>query len=103
MIDYYSKLFAKYGSRLTGHWEWALCIAYPNAQTKEITAITENRFFTSQVCSKRMPGYPLESIQIDPKTNKYIVEMTKEESDQFWQDSVGRELQVLFKNSSILW
>ncbi|MEK7065020.1 MAG: non-canonical purine NTP pyrophosphatase [Patescibacteria group bacterium] len=98
LIKYYSALFEKHGGELSGHWEFALCLAWPEGRIKEITAIPPKRIFTSHVCSKRLAGYPLESMQIDPETNKYIAEMTKEEQDKFWLGSVGKELQELFKD-----
>ncbi|MFA6493066.1 MAG: non-canonical purine NTP pyrophosphatase [Patescibacteria group bacterium] len=96
MLEYYSALIKKHGGNMTGHWEFSICLAFPNGTTKEITAISKTRYFTSKISPKRMPGYPLESIQIDKELGKYIVEMTKEESDQFWQESVGKELRTLF-------
>lgn len=98
LINYYSSLFAKHDGKMTGYWEFAMCLALPNGEIKEMTAISDTRRFTSKVCSKRMPGYPLESMQIDLKTNKYSVEMTKEEQNKFWQDSIGKELKKLFRD-----
>lgn len=96
MLDYYSALIGKHGGHMTGHWEFSMCIAFLDGTTKEVTATSKTRYFTSKVSPKRMPGYPLESIQIDKELDKYIAEMTKEESDQFWQESVGEELRMLF-------
>lgn len=98
LTAYYSGLFKKYGGRVTGHWKFAVCLAWPDGQTKSVMATTEERIFTSKVCSEKMPGYPLESMQIDQKTGKYVVQMTKQEQDQFWFDSIGKELQELFKD-----
>ena len=99
MLEYYSALIEKHGGRMAGHWEFSMCIAFPDGTTKEITAVSKTRYFTSEVSPKRMPGYPLESIQIDKELGKYIVDMTKEESDLFWQESVGKELRVLFTST----
>ena len=98
MVEYYSGLFAKMGGEATGHWEWALCLAFPDGRKKETTAVTPYRRFSSQPSPKRMPGYPMESLQIDPETNKFIVEMSEEEKDKFWQDSTGKALRELFKD-----
>lgn len=54
------------------------------------------RIFTSEISSKKSPGYPLESIQLDPQSGKYLAEMSKEEVERFWQDSVGKEIKELF-------
>ncbi len=37
-------------------------------------------------------GYPLESIQIDPQSQKYISEMTQDEQNNFWQKAIGQPL-----------
>jgi len=39
-----------------------------------------------------IPGYPLESIQIDPASGAYLSEMPPEEQAIFWQQKIGREL-----------
>lgn len=97
LLNYYSNLFQQHGGKMTGHWEFSMCIALPDGTTKEVTAVTKTRYFTSKISPKLIPGYPLESLQIDKELNKYIVEMTKEEQDKFWQNSVGKELRELFQ------
>jgi 8-oxo-dGTP diphosphatase len=96
MLEYYSALIKKHGGNMTGHWEFSMCLAFPDGTIKEVTAISKTRYFTEKVSTKRISGYPLESIQIDKELDKYISEMTKEESDLFWQESVGKELRTLF-------
>lgn len=96
VLDYYVNLIKKHGGEMTGHFEFSMCIGYPDGKTKEITAVTKSRHFTDKICAKRLEGYPLESIQIDQDSNKYVAEMTEEESDRHWQESVGKELRELF-------
>lgn len=98
LIKYYSSLFEKHGGELLGHWEFATCLAFSGGDVKEITTITPPRRFTSNVHPNRMAGYPLESMQVTLDTGKYVVEMTKEEQDKFWLDSVGKELRELLKD-----
>lgn len=100
MLSYYAKLIDDHGGDMTGHWEFSMCVAFPDGTTKEATAISKKRYFTSKVSTKRLPGYPLESIQIDRELGKYISELTQEESDEFWQESVGGELRFLFSPDS---
>jgi XTP/dITP diphosphohydrolase len=95
LIGYYSKLIKKYGGEIHGHWDFAMCLALPDGTIKEITAFSKDRYFTSKICSKRMAGYPLASLQFDKKSNMYIAEMDGEEPDDFWQDSIGKELREL--------
>ncbi len=89
---YYSKLVARFGEKTTGWWEFAICVASPEGECEEATIISP-RIFTSSPSSKIVPGYPLESIQIDPETGKYISEMSQEEQDLFWQRAIGKPLQ----------
>jgi hypothetical protein len=96
MIEYYSNLIEKHGGRMTGHWEFGMCLAFPDGTIRENTSISQKRYFKSEICEIRSPGYPLESIQYDPELNKYIVEMSKEEVDQFWQISIGDKIRELF-------
>ncbi len=96
VLKYYADLIREHGGRMTGQWKFAICLAFPNGTIKRVTAISKIRHFTDKISSRRMEGYPLESIQIDAASGKYIAEMTKEESDKIWQESVGKELQKLF-------
>jgi len=96
MIEYYRALFESHGGEMTGHFEFSMCLVFPSGETHEKTAISKNRLFTHKLCKKRIPGYPLESMQIDPDTGKYIAEMSKEEQDLFWQESISKELRYIF-------
>lgn len=98
IIKYYSALFDKYGGSVLGHWEFAICLVFPDGGIKEITATTSNYCFTSRVHPNRMVGYPLESMRKTLDTGKYVVEVTQEERDEFWQSSIGKELKELFKD-----
>ncbi len=96
MIEYYSKIIEQHGGEMNGHWNFALCLAFPDGKMTEAVAISQPRLFTSKVSLNRSPGYPLESLQIDPKTGKYVVEMTEEEVGQFWLESTGEKIRELF-------
>ena len=96
VLEYYSSLIKKFGDRTTGHWEFAICVATPNGTYEETTVIS-SRIFTSIPSTKMVSGYPLESIQIDPITGRYISEMSQEEQDIFWQQSIGKPIQEFIK------
>ena len=96
VLHYCSNLIKNHGGNMTGHFEFAICFAFPDGKTKEVTAITKSRYFTDKISAKRLKGYPLESLQFDRELNKYVAEMTAEESDKFWQNSVGKELREIF-------
>ena len=91
LLEYYSKLVEELGDNVNAHWDFAICFAYPDEKVHE-TTIVSPRIFTSKISSKVIEGYPLESIQIDSKTGKYISEMTQEEQDVFWQEVIGEKL-----------
>jgi inosine/xanthosine triphosphate pyrophosphatase family protein len=99
MLDYYSKLVSELGEQINGRWKFAICVATPEKFFE--TTIISPRIFTNKKSSIIIPGYPLESIQIDPETNKYISEMTQTEQDVFWQKSIGDKLQAFIKSINI--
>jgi len=85
------ELISSLGGRATGHWEYGICLATSDGEISE-TTIRTPRIFTSTPSSTIVPGYPLESIQIDPDSGKYISEMNPEEVSDFWQRTLGAEL-----------
>lgn len=91
LLTYYSKLVNDLGDRVKGYWEYGICLAYPDGRTYE-TVIISPRVFVSQPNDTRIEGYPLESIQIDPQSGRYISEMSQIEQNEFWQRSIGQEL-----------
>lgn len=98
VLDYYSNLISNLGGVASGHWEFAICIANPKGEVKETTIISE-RIFSSKPSEKIVEGYPLESIQIDVKSGKYISEMTQEEQDDFWKRMIGEPLEKFVKEA----
>ena len=98
LLSHYTELVKQFGAQTTGRWEFAICIATPDGQCQETTIISP-RIFTSTPSSKIVPGYPLESMQIDPKTGKYISEMDQAEQAVFWQRAIGQPLQDFIKKA----
>jgi hypothetical protein len=39
-----------------------------------------------------LPGYPLESLQIEPKTGKYLTQLSKADQAEAWKKSLGKPL-----------
>ena len=97
MLEYYSKLIGKLGGRVNGYWEFGICIANPQGEYKEVV-IKSPRTFVSQPSSTLIEGYPLESIQTDPISRKYISEMSQDEQDIFWQNAIGKPLLEFVKS-----
>ena len=91
LLDHGVTLIESLGGQTTGCWEYGVCIADTNGKISEMTIRTP-RVFTSKRSPIRIPGYPLESVQIDPETGKYISEMSVEEQTVFWQRTLGVQL-----------
>lgn len=98
LLEHAISLVESLGGKATGYWEYEICIAKPDGEIFEMTLKTP-RIFTSKKSEKTIPGYPLESIQIDPKTNKYISEMSSEEQAIFWQENIGEKICLFVKDS----
>lgn len=97
MIGYYSKLIENLGGKAEGYWEFGICIATPDGEYKE-TTIKSPRTFVSKPTINIQAGYPLESIQVDPASGKYIADMTQAEQDLFWQQAIGEKLLEFVKS-----
>ena len=59
LLNYYSELIKGLGDKVNGHWDFAICFAYPDGKIHE-TTIVSPRIFTSKISSKTIEGYPLE-------------------------------------------
>lgn len=81
MIEYYTNLAKEFGGRIGAKWIYGL-VLYDGKEKKEYVWSKGNVFIASEASEIRSPGYPLSSIMIVPKFNKYIVELTEEEKKQ---------------------
>lgn len=100
LLLYYAKLIEKMGGKVNGYWEFGICIANPQGEFKE-TIIKSERLFVSKPSKVIIEGYPLESIQIDQNSGKYISEMTQDEQDVFWQNAIGKPLLEFVKSVDV--
>ena len=91
LIEYYSRLIEKLGGETKGYWEFGICVATPDGQTRETTIISP-RTFKSNPGAKVNPSYPLESLQIDPESGKFIGEISEGDQALFWQKVIGEPL-----------
>ena len=78
MIKYYTNLAKEYDGKLHAKWIYGMVI-YNGKEKKEYTWSKENFYFIDKACKKRNPGYPLDSIAIVPRYNKYLVELNEQE------------------------
>ncbi|MFC1790046.1 non-canonical purine NTP pyrophosphatase [Patescibacteria group bacterium] len=63
---------------LPGHWLFAICIVTPDEKLFE-TTLESPRTFVCRPSQQKISGYPLESLQVDPGSGKYISEMSTKE------------------------
>lgn len=91
VLDSYVALVASIGDKIHGYWRYAFALAWPDGRQASFTHDTA-RIFVSKPSDKVVEGFPLESLQIDPHSNKYISEMNKGELADFWRNSIGLPL-----------
>lgn len=91
LLDHYTTLIASMGDELQGYWRYAFALAWPNGKAVSFTRDSP-RTFVNKPSVRIVKGYPLESLQIDPGSGKYIPEMTSEELAEFWRSSIGAPL-----------
>ena len=98
MIEYYAKLVKNYGGKLTAKWVYGMVI-YDGKETKEYSWSKNDFCLVDKPCEKRNPGYPLDSISIVPKYNKYLVELTDEErKDNREENNHNKDIDFIINN-----
>ena len=80
MIEHYSGLAKEYGTNglLTGRWIYGMALINNN-QEYTYTWSKEKLYITSIPSNIINPGYPLNTISINIKLNKYFTEITEED------------------------
>ena len=80
MIEYYSNLAKEYGTNglITGRWIYGMALI-SNGHEYTYTWSKENFYITSIPSKIINPGYPLNTISINIKLNKYFTDMTEED------------------------
>lgn len=91
LLAFYAQTIERLGGRMNGHWEWALCLADAHGRICEHSFFSP-RIFVGTPSPRLLPGYPLESIQLDPQSGTYVAEMSEEEQAAFWQKTIGQAL-----------
>ena len=79
MLHYYCNLIDEVGGKTIGYYVKGLALV--TSDGVKTVEIKEDEFiFTSKPAEKIHKGYPLDSISIDKKTNKYFVDMDDDEA-----------------------
>ena len=84
MIHYYSNLSQKYGN-LRAKYKNAICFIFNDEQLFELmdsSLESEEFYITSKPHSKRMNGFPLDSLSVDIKTGKYFFDLPEKNSEK---------------------
>lgn len=106
LIEHYVNVVNTYGinGKLKGKWIKALAVAVDKDEV-----ITHDFFvdkiFVNVPHAKRNPGYPLDSISLDPKLNKYTIDLNKEESkqiqDKYYKDVFESVVNIIKEKNDI--
>lgn len=80
MIEYYTNLAKQYNGKINAKWVYGMVI-YNGQEAKEFSWSSDIFYLIDKPCEKRNPGYPLDSISINPKLNKYFVNLTPGEKN----------------------
>ena len=81
MIEHYTSIAKEFGGKIEAKWVYGL-VLYDGKEKKEYTWSKGKMIMVDTACEKRNPGYPLDSITVVPRFNKYTVELTEAEKKQ---------------------
>lgn len=91
IITYYTKLINDHGGSLDGYWEFGFALGHPDGTSEAFVSQTPRKF-VGKPDIRVLPGYPLESIQVDPENGRYITELSADEQAESWRESLGAPL-----------
>lgn len=87
MIEYYSNLAKKYGEngKLTCRWVYGIAVI-KDGKEYTYTWSKEDFYIVDKPTDKINPGYPLNTISINKKLNKYFTDITEEDKVKLHED-----------------
>lgn len=87
MIEYYSSLADKYGDngKITARWIYGMAIIN-NGMEYTYTWSKDDFYIVDTPTNKINPGYPLNSISINKKLNKYFTDITDKDKKNIKED-----------------
>ena len=98
MIEHYTNLVKEFGDKIEAEWVYGL-VLYDGKEKKEYTWTKGKMYMVDTPSEKRNPGYPLDSITIVPRFNKYTVELTeKEKQERSLYESDDDAIEFIAKN-----
>ena len=100
MREYYIKLIARLGGTARVSWDFAVCVATPDGKLQE-TVIKQYAELSSTPCIETLPGYPLDSLLVNPFTSKYVAQDSPKERAEFWEKTMGQQLKQFIQQIEI--
>ena len=87
MIEHYSSLVKEYGTdgKLTCRWVYGMAVIN-NGKENTYTWSKEDFYMVDKPSNKINPGYPLNTISINKKLNKYFTDITEEDKAMLQED-----------------
>lgn len=87
MIEYYSNLAHEYGKngRLTCRWVYGIAVIN-NDKESTYAWSKEDFYIVDKPSNKINPGYPLNTISINKKLNKYFTDITEEDKKEIQEN-----------------
>lgn len=87
MIEHYSNLVKEYGinGKLTCRWVYGMAVIN-NGEETTYTWSKEDFYMVDKPSNKINPGYPLNTISINKKLNKYFTDITEEDKAILQED-----------------
>lgn len=87
MIEYYSNLAHQYGKdgKLTCKWVYGIAVI-KNGKEFTYTWNKEDFYIVDKLSDKINPGYPLDTISINKKLNKYFTDITEDDKKDIKED-----------------
>ena len=87
MIEYYSNLAHTYGKngRLTCRWVYGIAVINKDKEST-YTWSKEDFYIVDKTTNKINPGYPLNTISINKRLNKYFTDITEEDKKEIQEN-----------------
>ena len=82
IIKYYTDLVKQHGDKLTVKWIFGMVIIN-NDKIFKYKWNSDVFYFVDKPCEIQTIGYPLNSITVIPKYNKYLAELSKKEKKEY--------------------
>ena len=90
MIDYYTNLVKTYGKDGKLNTKWILgMVIIKDGKVFTYTDVTDEYYLVDKPAKDKKEGYPLSSILINKKTNKYDIYLTEEDKKLGQADDIG--------------